>query len=30
MVEEQGMSEIEDVAIRDEILDYLSTHFGSG
>lgn len=30
MVEEQGMNEIEDVAIRDLILDYLSTHFGSG
>lgn len=30
MVEEQGMSEIMDVAIRDLILDYLSTHFGSG
>jgi cytochrome c len=30
MVEEQGMSDIEDVAIRDLILDYLSTHFGSG
>jgi cytochrome c len=28
MVEEQGMSEIEDVATRDLILDYLSTHFG--
>lgn len=30
MVEEQGMNEIEDVAIRDLILDYLTTHFGSG
>jgi cytochrome c len=30
MVEEQGMNEIEDVAARDRILDYLSTHFGSG
>lgn len=30
MVEEQGMSEIEDVATRDLILDYLSRHFGSG
>jgi cytochrome c len=30
MVEEQGMSEIEDVATRDLILDYLATHFGSG
>jgi cytochrome c len=29
MVEEQGMNEIEDVAMRDRILDYLSTHFGS-
>jgi cytochrome c len=30
MVEEQGMDEIDDVATRDLILDYLSTHFGSG
>ena len=30
MVEEQGMAEIEDAVIRDLILDYLSTHFGSG
>lgn len=30
MVEEQGMTEIEDAAMRDKILDYLSTHFGSG
>ncbi len=30
MVEEQGMAEIEDAATRDLILDYLSTHFGSG
>ena len=30
MVEEQGMTEIEDVATRERILDYLSTHFGSG
>jgi cytochrome c len=30
MVEEQGMNEIEDVAIRDLILDYLAKHFGSG
>lgn len=28
MVEEQGMAEIEDEAMRDLILDYLSTHFG--
>jgi len=30
MVEEQGMSEIEDAATRNLILDYLATHFGSG
>ena len=30
MVEEQGMNDIEDAAVRDLILDYLSTHFGSG
>jgi cytochrome c len=30
MVEEQGMSEIEDLATRDLILDYLASHFGSG
>ncbi len=30
MVEEQGMDEISDLALRDLILDYLSTHFGSG
>ena len=30
MVEEQGMAEIEDPVMRDRILDYLSTHFGSG
>lgn len=30
MVEEQGMTEISDQATRDRILDYLSTHFGSG
>ena len=30
MVEEQGMAEIEDAVTRDLILDYLSTHFGSG
>ncbi len=30
MVEEQGMNEIEDVTTRNLILDYLSTHFGSG
>jgi cytochrome c len=30
MVEEQGMDEIEDVALRDLILDYLADHFGSG
>ena len=30
MVEEQGMSEIEDLTTRNLILDYLSTHFGSG
>ncbi len=30
MVEEQGMAEIEDATTRDLILDYLSTHFGSG
>lgn len=30
MVEEQGMNEIEDIATRTRILDYLSTHFGSG
>jgi cytochrome c len=30
MVEEQGMDDIQDVATRDLILDYLSTHFGSG
>jgi cytochrome c len=29
MVEEQGMTEIDDVATRDLILDYLATHFGS-
>ena len=29
MVEEQGMDEIDDVATRDLILDYLSTHFNS-
>lgn len=29
MVEEQGMNEIEDVATRDLILDYLTAHFGS-
>ncbi|UCH49426.1 MAG: cytochrome c family protein [Betaproteobacteria bacterium] len=28
MVEEQGMTPIEDAAIRDRVLDYLSTHFG--
>lgn len=28
MVEEQGMTPIEDVATRDRVLDYLSTHFG--
>ncbi|MDJ0864038.1 MAG: cytochrome c family protein [Gammaproteobacteria bacterium] len=28
MVEEQGMTEIEDIATRNLILDYLSTHFG--
>jgi cytochrome c len=30
MVEEQGMEEIDDVATRDLILDYLSTNFNSG
>lgn len=30
MVEEQGMNEIENAATRNLILDYLSTHFGSG
>ncbi len=30
MVEEQGMAEIEDPVMRDRILDYLSTYFGSG
>lgn len=30
MVEDQGMAEIEDQATRDLILDYLTTHFGSG
>ena len=30
MVEEQGMAEFEDPVMRDQILDYLSTHFGSG
>lgn len=30
MVEEKGMSEIEDAVRRDLILDYLSTHFSSG
>jgi len=30
MVEEQGMDPIDDVATRDLILDYLSTHFNSG
>lgn len=30
MVEEQGMNEIGDATTRDLILDYLSTHFGSG
>ncbi len=28
MVEEQGMTEIQDIATRNLILDYLSTHFG--
>ena len=28
MVEEQGMTPIENAAIRDRVLDYLSTHFG--
>ncbi|MBK5939113.1 c-type cytochrome [Halochromatium roseum] len=28
MVEEQGMAEIEDPAVRDLILDYLATHYG--
>ena len=28
MVEEQGMTPIEDAAIRNRVLDYLSTHFG--
>lgn len=28
MVDEQGMTPIEDAAIRDRVLDYLSTHFG--
>jgi len=30
MVEEQGMNEIEDATTPNLILDYLSTHFGSG
>ena len=30
MVEEQGMAEFEDIETRDLVLDYLSTHFGSG
>lgn len=30
MVEDQGMNEIDDVLTRNLILDYLSTHFGSG
>jgi cytochrome c len=30
MVEEQGMSEIENAETRKLVLDYLSTHFGSG
>jgi cytochrome c len=30
MVEEQGMTDIEDIATRNLILDYLATHFGSG
>jgi cytochrome c len=28
MVEEQGMTPIEDTATRNRLLDYLSTHFG--
>ena len=28
MVDEQGMSPIEDEATRDKVLDYLSAHFG--
>lgn len=30
MVDEQGMTPIDDVATRDRILDYLAAHFGSG
>lgn len=30
MVEDQGMAEIKDAATRELILDYLTTHFGSG
>jgi len=30
MVEEQGMDPIDDVAVRNRILDYLAEHFGSG